>query len=286
MNNTPVVSLEAVDATCAAELLKLNVGNRRFRQHRCEKYTADMLAGRWKPGVSQIIILTDRLGTGIELLNGQHSLTAVIRSNTTQLFTILRTTDRSAFMVVDTGLGRQAGDVLAQEGAPSANVAAATVRLVLSYERGLMESGAKASLQLGNQVVAAEYWAHESVYARAVRYGTNSRKEGFNPSALAAFIVLLLRHGLEPDEAMAFVEPLVLGTELAPTDPRLAARRWMLTNRSSPNKANKMALSAFIRSWNAHQRGDTLKILHPWRVGQPYPQLDQIVSRPETEDIR
>lgn len=70
-----------INAEVAMEILKNNIGNQSIKTAVLSQYTRDMKAGNWHTCYNPIVIGKD--GT---LVNGQHRLLAVCKSNTNQTF--------------------------------------------------------------------------------------------------------------------------------------------------------------------------------------------------------
>jgi len=91
----------------ASHMLENNFHNRNVRQHRVDDYARQMQDGHWKKSGNTISI-----GPDGRLLNGQHRLWAVVESGVTQQFVIVLEESNDIYEVFDTGLNRQAIDIL------------------------------------------------------------------------------------------------------------------------------------------------------------------------------
>jgi len=91
----------------AVELLQANVKNRKPKDPVVLKYARDMASGKWKPDTFELIKISK---SGI-ILDGQHRLMAVIKSNMPTSFHIVEGLEDSIFDVLDTGTMRNANDV-------------------------------------------------------------------------------------------------------------------------------------------------------------------------------
>lgn len=101
VNTTPAI---------AAEWLKLNADNRKFRKAHMRTIAEEMRRGEWKlthQGVA--------FGTSGRLLDGQHRLTAIVESGTTQPLLVFIDCPEDAFANFDRGAQRGIADVLLKD---------------------------------------------------------------------------------------------------------------------------------------------------------------------------
>lgn len=89
----------------AAQWLDANLTNRSLRQGVVEQYANDMKANRWTNCTAPIAFYADG-----DLADGQHRLWAVVESETSQSFIIVRGLAREDGLNIDTGLGRTVVD--------------------------------------------------------------------------------------------------------------------------------------------------------------------------------
>lgn len=100
------LSIEKVTPAIAKRWLEQNRNNRRIRRRVVDQYARDMVLGKWEP--KPIAISFDETGW---LGNGQHTLSAIIASDTTQELLIARNVSRSSIAAMDVGLRRSIADV-------------------------------------------------------------------------------------------------------------------------------------------------------------------------------
>jgi hypothetical protein len=102
------VSYETITPDRANEILaRHNYNNRKIRQKTFQKYTRIMEEGGWVLTPEPIVISK----TG-RLLNGQHRLKAVVRSNTPVDFMVIDNVDDKVFSALDRGAVRSTADAL------------------------------------------------------------------------------------------------------------------------------------------------------------------------------
>jgi len=103
---TIILSVEEVTPAVAKRWLGQNDVNRRLRHLKAAEYARDMLSGAWH--IKPVAICFDQQG---KLGNGQHTLTAIVDSGTTQTLLIARNCTRDQIAVMDLGLKRTISDI-------------------------------------------------------------------------------------------------------------------------------------------------------------------------------
>jgi hypothetical protein len=79
--------------------------NRNISSTRVARYALDIAEGKWC--ISQPLIFSD----GLELIDGQHGLAAVVKANKPTQFLIIRGVDKNALDVIDTGKPRSTDNI-------------------------------------------------------------------------------------------------------------------------------------------------------------------------------
>lgn len=100
----------------AYDMLSINTRNRPMNKNLVLEYARQMKEGLWQLNGEPIII-----SDGNVLLDGQHRLAAIKKSNVSQKMIIIKGVDGDAFKTIDTGKTRTAGDIFALNGIPNAN---------------------------------------------------------------------------------------------------------------------------------------------------------------------
>lgn len=257
------LTIETITPDQAAKLLEHNTENRHVRDNRVSLYASEMKAGRWLLTGEPIIM------NGNVLLNGQHRLRACIEADVPFTTAVFRGADSHVYNVVDTGMVRTAGDTLHHHGIPQYNVTAAAARLVLGYVGNVLHDPGKMAVASSRQLILQEVTAHREQYAEAARMSAIARKDGYNASAFAGFVVILGRV-IGDTEAHEWTGPAISGIGLEDGDPRLALRRWTLGVRKA--SAN-VYLSGWIRARNAYAKNEARFSIRPWFQGSAFPKL-------------
>ena len=123
--------VKKISPEIADDYLKRNHNNRDLNEQQVRYYTQQMEAGEWLYDGQPI-----RFSKTGELLDGQHRLTAVVRSQTTQEFLVASDIEFEAFKVMDTGKVRSAVDAFGIEGVANHKVAARITKVIWLHRQG------------------------------------------------------------------------------------------------------------------------------------------------------
>ena len=115
----------------ATEFLGRNVANRTLTTAFALHLSEQMKNGEWKFTGDPI-----KFSEKGELIDGQHRLTGVVMSNTSQDFMITTGLADDVFDVLDSGKVRSAGDVLSSVGIENPRKVATVSKFAILYKRG------------------------------------------------------------------------------------------------------------------------------------------------------
>jgi|SRR5215475_1187591 len=118
---------EDIGPDLAAKYLELNINNRRIRQKVIEKFTRDMLRGKWKLTHQGIAFNEDG-----NLIDGQHRLWAIVESGCTIRLMVTRGLSRDANEGIDEMLNRKATDILHYRGVQASAHELAIARIIIT----------------------------------------------------------------------------------------------------------------------------------------------------------
>ena len=253
------VVVEKVDATRAQQLLdaayKAGQKQRHLSEKRVQRYARAMENGQWH--LTHQAIGIDKSGI---MLDGQHRMAAVVRSDTVQEFLIAYDAEPETFDVIDTGGARTAADTLSIAGYSNVNQLSVAARMLMAYD---VVKGTKQRLtamtgtytnadvlkfmdtRRGEILMEA---LHEAAVLANVfgRYGSKTW--------LAAAITLLMESDVHRDIAREFLSKLRTGEMLAAGSPILAMRRWMMSETgwaaSGQNDRSTVGVAVFIKTLN------------------------------------
>lgn len=184
-------TVEKVSPRKAEAWLNANKTNRSLRDGVVERYADDMRNGRWTTCLMPISFYADG-----DLADGQHRLYAIIESDTTQEFEVVRGLDRQAGLNIDTGLNRSLVD--------SARISGAKEGLsneMISWARAVV-TGKRSTEAMSNSRKLDMVVAHEE----ALRWTSSNgpRSKGLRNSVVCAAVVRSLYHESDRERLQAF----------------------------------------------------------------------------------
>lgn len=243
----PKITIEEIGPEQAAEILQNNDHNRRVDWRVIDTYARQMDNGEWTFVGDPI-----RISTTGRLLDGQYRLNAIIQSQTTQKFTVIRGLPNETQPFMDVGKRRSPGDVFSMYDVPSPGPTAALTQLLMRYERGVV-------LEQKYSITAAEaleYYqdpANTHLINEGTRQGLLVKKMlPLNPSVAGVVFCSATRIS-DPFAVNAFFEQLTGGLGLkAEDDPIAALRGWLMRRKREDLRVNRAEfLWLLTRVWNA-----------------------------------
>lgn len=252
--NAPV--WETVTPKMAEKWLNANNSNRSLTPGVVEKYAADMLAGRWTECIVPLAFYAD-----LDIADGQHRLYAVIESNTTQRFLVLRGLSRAAGLNIDTGRGRTLVDNARISGSDGA-----LSNQLVAYARGIEDGAGGANKRARSHAELLEIVnKHRAAADWAMRNGPSGR--GVRNAAVVAAVGRAYYHEADHERLARFSSVLSTGHYDSPSDTAaIALRNYLLL---------KMAARVSLVS-NANWRDTFLKAQNAVRYFMQHKQLNAI----------
>lgn len=224
-----------IDPGFAQALLEASaeISQRTMIERRVAMFAADMTHGNWRLTHQAVAIDPDG-----RVLDGQHRLTAIVRSGVTVPMMVCTDADPATFGVIDTGKARTPSDALKIAGFGNVNMKASIARLVLTYDR---VRGTRYSFATAARLVTS------SEIQEMFLEDLDRRDRILSSEAVASRIAVSLgRHGLRAwmgaahvvaaesmvgESAVAeFFERVNDGAMLPVTSPILALRRYLVND--------------------------------------------------------
>ncbi len=140
--------IKTITPEIAAEMLRSNTSNRPLTDRHVLFLSNQMVKGKWLYNGESI-----KFSKNGVLLDGQHRLTALIKSGKTIDMLVIHGLEEEAFNVIDTGRTRTAGDVLGKNGYSSSISLGASCRFLIMIARGGYSQDSKKALNITNQDV-------------------------------------------------------------------------------------------------------------------------------------
>lgn len=130
MISEPSLVVEKITPNVAEKFLSLNTSNRNISEANVSFLAKEMSLGLWRNNGETI-----KFSKSGKLIDGQHRLHAIIKSNTYQDMCIVRGLDDDSFTTIDTGKARSGADVLYLSGFNYATNLSSITRNVLVFRR-------------------------------------------------------------------------------------------------------------------------------------------------------
>lgn len=124
----PVTTIETVDPKTAQCWLELNKVNRRYRDELAKRFARDMAEGRWLLTGEPIQFNIDGF-----LIDGQHTLSAIVKSGVTLRINVTRGLSREAQSCINIGVSRTLSDQLTILGYSSPSILSPGARLAFLW---------------------------------------------------------------------------------------------------------------------------------------------------------
>lgn len=251
----------------ATKMLEKNVGNRAISKPHLDFLTNQMSNGQWMYAADPI-----RIATNGKVLDGQHRLTAIVKSGKSLEMLVVSDLDESVFSVIDTGKGRSAGDVLSIASFSNAKLRASVARMILAYENGLQAflrtrdsgittgGGNKDVARITNAIILSFVENIDLDDDISIAQKCSKSFRMLSASEYGFFHYIFKR--LSADAAHEFLTKLSTGLNLSENDPILMLRNKLITESvSSIRVSSRIKLILILKCWNYYRKGESIKIL-------------------------
>lgn len=250
------MQLEKVTPRKAAEWLKRNINNRPLSEAFVNRLAGAMTAGQWQVNGDPI-----RFDEGGSLIDGQHRLTAVIKSGVTIDAWVLRGLGLDAFDTIDRGHVRTNGDVLARRGEKHYNVVASCSAIWFRYfSGGTIEGGSVGWTPRPDQLdqILNE---HGDIIRRAADFAVKN-KTPYLPASETAFCFAITSYIWGTKKAAEFWGPVLTADGLKSGTPAYVLHKRLADSLcGSTRLRRKSRLAMCVKAFNAHVGGTRIKCL-------------------------
>ena len=251
------LKVELVTPKKALEMLTTNSGNRRVRDPRVLRYAEDMKQGRWITNTAEPIKISKR---GL-LLDGQHRLEAIIKSNVSIEMLIAYDLEDSIFKVLDTGLARNASDTFKTAGIKHDNL----LPSIISFYNAISEGKSRGS-QVSNKKTNAELLEQYKLDDIFWQDAANLSMQWYNkfskvlaPSYFGGVYAFL--KDINPEKSYNFCEQIASGVGIE-NNAIILLRKRLVEDRISTSKLTiSYKIALFIKAWNAFVSNNNIKCL-------------------------
>lgn len=252
---TVFTNVETIDPRDAKRLLMAQDErtHRPLKERVVERYTGEMLAGRWRLNGEAIVL------NGMQILDGRHRLAACVRSDRPLETVVVRGVAAECFATIDQGVVRSPGDAFHIAGYKNASITAATARYCYLYDTTGTWShrgGRTTSRQVLLDYVCENPWV-----AEAARFITG-RKDRVLTSPSVTCAVYALCHN-RPVERDIFFGDLLSGANLPAGSTCLMLRDRLAKDRRARLHRLQEDIQAamMIKAWNAELLGKRVERL-------------------------
>lgn len=254
----------------AKKILEKNTRNRHVTQGHVDFLHAQMRTGQWIEGTGDPL----RFNKEGELIDGQHRLMALIKTNATYSFLTITDVPDEAFFVMDTGRKRTLGDVLSISGFKDATNIGAAARMIILHKEssrgasafayGRSETISKRSTGLAEVLTNAKImeFCKENDLDEARQFANKSysicrllRKSEW------IFLYFILSEKSQED-ASEFLTALATGANIPEKSALLYARQRLELGISRAITLTPKAKQFYVfRAWNAWRKRENVYIL-------------------------
>lgn len=233
----------------------VNTRNRSINPRRVDEHARAMAAGTWV--ISNDAIAFDNEG---QLINGQHRLSAIVKSNTTQMFVVIEGADPEDQNIMDSGMARRAGQQLHIAGWKNGSTVAAISRVLLRWNTGSMLTGYRPTIQEIALFAAAWPTRLEVSTEHAMRVCRRIELTRALVGALAFTAYGLAAaepERLTVEQVAEFFQLLETGANMPADHPVMVLRDRATRYRRERIKQSEAAqLYDLVRTWNAYRKGE------------------------------
>lgn len=251
------VTIEHIGPDRASEMLAhMYQKQRNQRPGWVSRLAGEMKAHKFKLSCDAVVLVGD------ELMNGQHRLSAVVESKTTQPFLVLRTEDKKIYEIIDSGIKRTVADCIDGE---NKTLLSAIAMWVMKHDRGLLTCGGKGGQVqrhiLRSQVINFINKNIDEFDATVKIVSPLYAKNKFLAPSIAGGVTYLANRHTKSDSGSRFIEQVYLGTA---NDVTRTVRDRLINNRLSKQKFSTsyqigLLIKAF-KYWDDGENPGVLKI--------------------------
>jgi len=255
----------------ARHILKFyNKKNRKPSPVVVTKYAKDMENDNWMFNGQPLTFSQEG-----DLMDGQHRLLALIKSNKTLNFCVHYGLKSESFVTIDNGKIRTNADVVGLEGYKDSAVLSSLVRSIIAYESSGKYDAKTCNLEGINQITKSEILNYLSESPEIVDYVGRYRKSMVVSSHVAAFCYWLLS-SVNQEKAEEYLDQVFMGYELRPNTIEQYLNNKLQRNKVSPhNKMTKTAIIANVvlgwKRFTGVSKSNSLQISWDARNGIPKP---------------
>lgn len=257
--------VETITPDMAREYLKSNRMNRPLNDKTVNFYAQEMRAGNWKLNGEAICFAKNGA-----LLNGQHRLSAIVKSGRDIQTMVIRGCDESAFVTYDSGRLRQGSDIFAIKGINNYSYVSCIATKVLALKQNATiisqnkDKGRSLPKKYSKTEILGEYYTSPGLYQEFYSFmrSLHNKFKIMRVIEAAAIGVFLIKcKGYTKKRVQRFFESLFLGENIG-NETIITYREKIIRDRlSSSVMTSEMKQQLLIKAWNYYVTGKSRKYL-------------------------
>lgn len=257
--------VETITPDMAREYLKSNRMNRPLNDKTVNFYAQEMRAGNWKLNGEAICFAKNGA-----LLNGQHRLSAIVKSGRDIQTMVIRGCDESAFVTYDSGRLRQCSDIFAIKGINNYSYVSCIATKVLALKQNATiisqnkDKGRSLPKKYSKTEILGEYYTSPGLYQEFYSFmrSLHNKFKIMRVIEAAAIGVFLIKcKGYTKKRVQRFFESLFLGENIG-NETIITYREKIIRDRlSSSVMTSEMKQQLLIKAWNYYVTGKSRKYL-------------------------
>lgn len=263
------IAKEVVSPKKAMQWLKRNIANRPLWATTVNQYAKAMADGAWKLNGDCI-----RFNGNGDLIDGQHRLTASVKSGESFETYVVRGLDHEAFDTIDQGKKRTTADVFARDGYKSYTTLASAVRWLAKYNRGMTTRHEPLRPDVAHAILDDNPNIHHAVDL-ALRL--HRQQHLVHPGLLSFLIHETSRK--HDGIAEVFWTSVITGEGLSKGEPAHLLNKRLVANYGAVAKLNAETIAALcIKAWNCHLSERPCGVLK-WSEGEDFPAISHQLGK-------
>jgi hypothetical protein len=243
----------------ASKLLEKNIDNRRISQAVVNSYADEMSNGNWREDTFEFI----KISKDGFLLDGQHRLLAVIKSQKSINFQLAYGLPKDIFPVLDTGSNRSSRDVFSIKKIDNANVITASIKSYIINKRGYGRThDSNLRLRITNTIILEEYESRPEFWQEVATFGLKGYRNFahvLSSTTIGSFYAHF--NDFSPEQSRDFISQLCTGENVV-NSTIITLRNLLIKDKISTKKiSSDDKYNLIIKSWNAFRLGKNYRVL-------------------------
>lgn len=228
----------------AQDWLSFNKKNRQLRRKTVLFYATEMIAGRWRDETGETV----KFDAAHNLLDGQHRLSAVVKSGVAVQLWVAYDVDPESFQVIDSGLKRAPSDIFHIGGIPHSSILPTILKYYHHYKTGTM---GRVRDTMSSQKLLEIYNTNPVFWQECAKNATRWHKSfrPIPPSTWGAIGSILVE--INNEEAMDFLDKLASGRKISHDGMYFIRDKFVSESVSAAKTGPEYKIALIIKFWNS-----------------------------------